>query len=67
MRSFNAQEIANTLLAFAKMEHVDIPLLQVQCTLDAFPSSRAICHCCLLTQGMALLACTVGASSLQIW
>ena len=30
MRSFNSQEIANTLLAYAKMEHVDIALLQVR-------------------------------------
>lgn len=29
MHSFNSQEIANTLLAFAKMEHMDIALLQV--------------------------------------
>jgi hypothetical protein len=30
MASFNSQEVANTLLAFAKMEHMDVALLAVR-------------------------------------
>jgi hypothetical protein len=37
---FNDQEISNSLLAFAKLEHVDVALLQVH---TSFP------HCCLYT------------------
>ena len=40
--SFNDQEISNSLLAFAKMEHVDVSLLRV-CHI-AFSSKKIRSH-----------------------
>ena len=36
VQSFNHQEISNCLLSFAKMEHVDVSLLQVSALLWPF-------------------------------